>query len=153
MEANCIFDRMERMELQQELYESRWTQSPRRERSATPQSLSFYSCQEHLSDWEADNELTSLSSGSPPPLGSVGNPVVVSNDKDDIKSLLSHPNHYEAWLFSMPTRILLHCQDCVDQRHQYYQFPQYICDHCLQYAPMHWMSDCPFCWSRWLQFQ
>jgi hypothetical protein len=29
MEANCIFDRMERMGLQQELFGSRWTRSPR----------------------------------------------------------------------------------------------------------------------------
>jgi hypothetical protein len=67
-----------------------------------PQLLLFYSCEDHLSDQEADDELTSLLSGSPPPLGSISNPVVVSNDEDDIESLLSRPNHREARLFSTP---------------------------------------------------
>jgi hypothetical protein len=64
-EANRIFEQMEQMGLQQELYGSRWTRSPRRERSVSPQSSSFYSCEEHSSEREADDKLTSLSSGSP----------------------------------------------------------------------------------------
>jgi hypothetical protein len=142
-EANRIFERMERMGLQQELYGSRWTRSPRRERSVTPQSSSFYSCNERLSDGEADDEPTFLSSGSPFPPGSIHNPLVISDDKDDIESLISRPSYREARSFSTPIRILLHCQDCVDQQHLDYQCPQYICDHCLQYAPMHQMTDCP----------
>jgi hypothetical protein len=145
MEANCIFDRMEQMGLQQELFGSRWTCSPRQERSVTPQSLLFYSCEEHSSDRETDDELTSLLSGSVPSLGTINNPLVISNDEDDIESLISCPSYREARSFSTPVRILLHCQDCVERRHLYYQCPQYICDHCLQYAPMHRMTDCPNC--------
>jgi hypothetical protein len=143
MEANCIFDRMERMGLQQELFGSQWTCSPRRERSVTPQSSSFYSCDECSSDGEADDELTSLSSGSLPSPGTINNPLVISDDEDDIENSLSRPSYREARSFSTPVQILLHCQDCVDRRHLYYQCPQYICDHCLQYAPMHQMTDCP----------
>jgi hypothetical protein len=113
--ANRIFERMERMGLQQELYGSRWTQSPRRERSATPQSSSFYSCDERSSDGEADDELTSLSSGSLFPPGSINNPLVINDDEDDIESLISRPSYREARSFSTPVRILLHCQYCVDR--------------------------------------
>jgi hypothetical protein len=49
LEANRIFDRMEHMGLQQELFGSRWTRSPRRERSVTPQSSSFHSCEDQSS--------------------------------------------------------------------------------------------------------
>jgi hypothetical protein len=99
-EANHIFERMEQMGLQQELYGSRWTRSPRQERSATPQSSLFYSCDEHSSDGEADDELTSLSSGSPFPPGSINNPLVISDDKDDIESSISRPSYREARSFS-----------------------------------------------------
>jgi hypothetical protein len=95
-EANCIFERMERMGLQQELYGGRWTCSPRRERSVTPQSPSFYSCKEHSSDREADDKLTSLLSGSSPSPGTIINPLVISDDEEDIESSISHPSYREA---------------------------------------------------------
>jgi hypothetical protein len=152
IKANCVFDRMKRMGLQQELFGSRWTWLPRRERSVTPWSSVFYSCKDQSSYQEAYNELTSLLSESPPPAGSRENPVIISDDDDDIESLLSHLNYSEAQSFSISIQILLHCQDCVDHRHQYYECPQYICDHYLHYTPMHRMSDCPNHWSWWLQF-
>jgi hypothetical protein len=102
------------MGLQQELYGSRWTRSSRRERSVTPQSPSFYSCKEHSSDREADDELISLSSGPSSSLGTINNPLVISDDEDDIKSSISRPSYREARLFSTSVQILLHCQDCVD---------------------------------------
>jgi acyl-CoA synthetase (NDP forming) len=58
----------------------------------------FYSCKDQLSYQEADKKLTSLLSGYLPPVGSVGNPIEISDDSDDnddIKSLLSHPNYRE----------------------------------------------------------
>jgi hypothetical protein len=45
---------------------------------------------------ESEAPLASLLSLPPPPLGMIGNPIVVSNDKDDIDSLFSHPSYHEA---------------------------------------------------------
>jgi hypothetical protein len=105
------------MGLQQELYGSRFTASPvrgRSERSTSPlssqpsvsplssQPSQFHSCEEmvindNLSDYhESEDPLASLSSLPPPPLGMIGNPIVVSDDEDDINSLFSHPSHHEA---------------------------------------------------------
>jgi hypothetical protein len=102
---------MERMGLQQELYSSCFTASPVRGRSeqSTPsvspllsqpsfsplssQPSQFHSCEEtvindDLSDYhESEAPLASLSSSPPPPLGTIGNPIVVSDDKDDIDSV------------------------------------------------------------------
>jgi hypothetical protein len=93
---------MERMGLQQELYGSCFTASPVRGRSerSTPSlssqpSLSpllsqlsqFHSCEEtvvnvDLLDYhEFEAPLASLSSLPPPPLGTIGNPIVVSDTK------------------------------------------------------------------------
>jgi hypothetical protein len=116
-EARVVFTRMERMGLQQELYGSRFT---------------------------SEAPLASLLSLPPPPSGTIGNPIVVSNDKDDIDSLFSCPSHHEARsTFTMPTLQLLHCRDCTNRRHFYFDCPQYICDHCLMHAPHHRESDCP----------
>jgi hypothetical protein len=103
------------MGLQQELYGSRWTRSPQRERSTTPQSSSFHSCNKHSSEREVDDELTSLLLGSSPSPGTINNPLVISNDEDDIESSISRPSYREAQSFSTPVRILLRCQDCVDR--------------------------------------
>jgi hypothetical protein len=92
-EANRIFEQMERMGLQQELYRSRWTRSPQQERSVAPQSSSFHSCKEQSADEEADNELTSLLSGSSPSPGTINNPLVISDDEDDIESSISRPSY------------------------------------------------------------
>jgi hypothetical protein len=153
------------MGLQQELYGSHFTASlvqGRSERS-TPSLLSqpsfsplssqpsqFHSCEETvinddlLSYHESEDPLASLLSLPPPPLGIIGNPIIVSDDKDDIESLLSCPSYHEARsMFTTPTLQLLHCQDCTDWRHQYFDCPQYICDHCLMFAPHHCVSNCP----------
>jgi hypothetical protein len=119
-EAQEVSTRMERMGLQQELYGSHFTASPVRGRSerSTPsvsplssqplysplssQPSQFHSCEEtvinnDLSDYhESEAPLTSLSSLPPPPLGMIGNLIVVSNDKDDIDSLFSRPSYHEA---------------------------------------------------------
>jgi hypothetical protein len=104
------------MGLQQEPYGSRFTASPVRGRSEqstlslssqplfsplSSQPSQFHSCEEtvindDLLDYhESEDPLTSLSSLPPPPLGMIGNPIVVSNDKDDIDSLFSHPSYHE----------------------------------------------------------
>jgi hypothetical protein len=153
------------MGLQQELYGSRFTASPVQGRlewsislqssqpSSSPlssQLSQFHSCKEtvinnDLSSYhESKDPLASLSSLPPPPLGMIGNPIIVSNDEDDIESSLSRPSYCEAQsMFTTPTLQLLHCQDCTDQRHYYFECPQYICDHCLMHAPYHRVSDCP----------
>jgi hypothetical protein len=160
-----VFTRMEQMGLQQELYGSCFTASPvrgRSEQSTSPlssqpsvsplssQPSQFHSCEEtvindDLSDYhESEDPLTSLLSLPPPPSGTIGNPIVVSDDKDDIDSLFSHPSHHEARsTFTTPTLQLLHCQDCTNRRHFYFDCPQYICDHCLMHAPHHRKSNCP----------
>jgi hypothetical protein len=167
-EARRIFARMERMGLQQELYGSRFTASPVRGRSerSTPsvsplstqpsysslssQPSQFHSCEEtvindDLSDYhESEAPLASLSSLPPPPSGTIGNPIVVSDDEDDINSLFSRPSHHEVRsTFTTPTLQLLHCQDCTNRCHFYFDCPYYICDHCLMHAPHHHESDCP----------
>jgi hypothetical protein len=108
---------MERMGLQRELYGSCFTASPvqgRLEQSTSPPSSQpshyplssppsqFYSCEETvinddlLSYHKSEDLLASLSSLPPLPLGMIGNPIIVSNDEDDIESLLSHPSYREA---------------------------------------------------------
>jgi hypothetical protein len=118
--ARVVFTCMERMGLQQELYGSRFTALPvqgRLERSTpsvsplssqpsfsplSSQPSQFHSCKEtvindDLSDYhESEAPLASLSSLPPPPSGTIGNPIVVSNDKDDIDSLFSRPSYHEA---------------------------------------------------------
>jgi hypothetical protein len=153
------------MGLQQELYGSCFTASPVRGKSEQPtlslsfqpsysplssQPSQFHSCEEtvindDLSDYhESEDLLASLLSLPPPPLGTIGNLIVVSNDEDNIDSPLSRPSYHEARLtFTTPTLQLLHCQDCTDQRHFYFDCPQYICNHCLISAPHHRVSDCP----------
>jgi hypothetical protein len=174
-EAWRIFTQMERMGLQQELYGSWFTASPVRGRSerSTPsvsllstqpsysslssQPSQFHSCEEtvindDLSDYhESEAPLTSLSSLPLPPLGTIGNPIVVDDDKDDIDRLFNRLSYHEARLtFSTPTLQLLHCQDCTDGNHYYFDCPQYICNHCLMHAPHHRVSNCPNRWSWWL---
>jgi hypothetical protein len=159
---------MEQMGLQQELYGSCFTALPIQGRSerSTPSvsplssqpshsSLSsqlsqFYSCEEtvinnDLSDYhKSEAPLVSLLSLPPPPLGIKENPIVVSDGEDDIDSLFSCPNYHEVRsTFTTPTLQLLHCQDCTNRCHFYFNCPQYICDHCLMQAPHHRKSDCP----------
>jgi hypothetical protein len=140
------------------------TISHRLERSTSPQSsqpsifplssqsFQFHSCEEtvinnDLSSYhKSDNQLASLLSNPLLPLGMIGNPIVVSDDKDDIESSLSRPNYHEAQsTFTTPSLQLLHCQDCTEQRHYYFDCHQYICNHCLMNASHHRVSDCPDC--------
>ena len=76
-----------------------------------------------------------------PPLGTPGNPIITEDDEElDGQS----DNFYTAEsTFSTPVSFLLHCQECTERQHQYYECPQYICDHCYQRAPGHRVSDCP----------
>jgi hypothetical protein len=138
------------MGLQQELYGSHFTASPVQGRSeqSTPsvsplssqpshsplssQPSQFHSCEEtvindDLSDYhESEAPLASLSSLPPPPSGTIGNPIVVSDDEKDIDSLFSRPSYHEARsTFTTPTLQLLHCRDCTNQRHFYFNCPQY----------------------------
>jgi hypothetical protein len=150
------------MGLQKELYGSRFIASPvqgRLERSTSllssqpsfsplsSQPSQFHSCEvnDDLLDYhESEDLLTSLSSIPPPPLGTIRNPIVVSDDEDDIDSLFSCPSYREARsTFTTPTLQLLHCQDCTNQCHFYFDCPQYICDHCLMHALHYRKSDCP----------
>jgi hypothetical protein len=80
------------------------------------QPSQFHSCKEtvindDLSDYhKSEAPLASLLSLPPPPLGTIGNPIVVSDDKDDINSLFSRPSYHEARsTFTTPTLQLLHC--------------------------------------------
>jgi hypothetical protein len=109
----------------------------------------FHSCEEtiinnDLLDYhESENLLASLSSLPPSPLETIWNPIVVSDDKDNIDSPLSRPSYHEAQLtFTIPTLQLLHCQDCTNQHHFYFDCPQYICNHCLMSTPHHHVSNC-----------
>jgi hypothetical protein len=169
-EAWEVFTRMEQMGLQQELYGSCLTALLVRGRSeqSTPsvsplssqplhsplssQPSQFHSCEEtvinnDLSDYhESEAPLASLLSLPSPPSGTKENPIVVSNDEDDIDSPCSRPSYHKVRsTFTTPTLQLLHWQDCTDQSHYYFDCPQYICDHCLMSAPHHRISDCPNC--------
>jgi hypothetical protein len=161
--AQVVFTRMERMGLQQELYGSRFTASLVRGRSeqSTPslstqpsfsppslQPSQFHSCEDtvindDLLDYhESEAPLASLFSLPSPPLNTIGNPIVVSNDKDDIDSLFSRPSHHEARSTFTTPMLQLHCQDCTNRHHFYFDCPQYICDYCLMRAPHHCKFNC-----------
>ena len=87
-----------------------------------------------------------------PPLGTPGNPIIIEDDEEEFDRR-SNDFYTAESTFSTPISFLLHCQECTDRRHQYYECPQYICDHCYRRAPRHRVSDCPdrYYWSRWLQ--
>jgi hypothetical protein len=69
-----------------------------------------------LSYHESNDQLASLSSNPLPPLGTIGNPIVVSDDEDDNESSLSHPSYCEVRsTFTTPSLQLLHYQDYTDR--------------------------------------
>ena len=75
-----------------------------------------------------------------PPLGTPGNLIIIEDD-EELNG--QSDNFYTAEsTFSTPVSFLLHCQECTDRRHQYYECPQYICDHCYRQALGHRVSDC-----------
>jgi hypothetical protein len=147
------------MGLQQELYGSCFTASPVRGRlewSTSSQSsqlslsllssqpFQFHSCKETVTNddlssyHESQDPLAFLLLFPPLPLGTIGNPIIVSDDEDNIESSLSCPSYCEVQsTFTTPTLQLLHCQDCTDRHHYYFECPQYICNHCLMHAPHH----------------
>ena len=71
-----------------------------------------------------------------PPLGTPGNLIIIEDDEEEFDR--RSDDFYTAELtFSTPISFLLHCQECTDRQHQYYECPQYICDHCYRQAPRH----------------
>lgn len=142
-EAKRIFTEMEGLGLQDELRDGRATPFSR-----PPTPYPYYPTQADETPAQDNDDLLSYRSPTPPttllnqlvpPLGERGNPIIISDDDDD-----SQPEYLTARSsFSTPSHILLHCQDCVDRLHWYFECPQYICDHCRRRQPMHRVSDCP----------
>ena len=85
-----------------------------------------------------------------PPLGAPGNPIVIEDVNEELDGW-SDSFYTAESTFSMPVSFLLHCQECTDWWHQYFECPQYICNHCYWQAPGHRVSDCLRHWSQWLQ--
>jgi hypothetical protein len=131
--------------------------------SLSPLSLQpsqFYLCKETVVDndlssyHESDDQLASLLLYLLSLLGMIGNSIIISNDKDDISSSLSHPSYHEARsTFTTPSLCLLYCQDCTDHRHYYFECPQYICNHaysmllCTEYLTVHFVEAGDFNFS------
>ena len=77
-----------------------------------------------------------------PPLETPGNLIIIEDDEEELDR--RSDNFYTAEsTFSTPISFLLHCQECTNRRHQYYECPQCICDHCCRRALRHRVSDCP----------
>ena len=85
-----------------------------------------------------------------PPLGEQGNPIIVEDSNEELDRWDNDFYTAES-TFSTPVSFLLHCQECTDWRYQYFEHPQYICNHHYRWAPGHWVSDCTGSWSQWLQ--
>jgi hypothetical protein len=152
------------MGLQQELYGSRFTESPvrgRSERSTSPPSsqLSYYplssptsqfhSCKEtvindDLSSYhKSDDPLTPFRHYLPHLWARLRAPLLSAMTKmisricSAIQVIMRHDRRSQTSSLQ-----LLHCQDCIDRQHFYFDCYQYICDHCLMNAPHHQVSDC-----------
>ena len=150
-EAIWVFKEMEMMDLHEELYSGMarsesWSPIP-----ATRPPTPYYPAP-HSSDQDISQSPTPPTTSLDqliPPLGTPGNPIVISDKEDEVEFIPSYCEAQSA--FSTPNRVLLHCKDCSQQRHRYFECFQYICDHCHRCAPMHRVSDCPYRWCRWLQ--
>ena len=144
VEARRIFIEMEGLGLQQVL-RPYWNTSPQESFSPTAQPPTLY--------YPAPSQETRSPTPPPtsPPLGTPGNPIIIEDDNEELDGWSD--NFYTAEsTFSMPVSFLLHCQECTNWQHQYFEYPQYICNHCYQWAPGHRVSDClERSWSWWLQ--
>ena len=133
VEARRIFIEMERLGLQQVL---------RLYRNAPPRESFSPAARPPTLYYPAPSQETRSPTPPPmsPPLGTPGNLIIIEDDEElDGQS----DDFYTAEsTFSTPVSFLLHCQECTDQQHQYYECPQYICDHCYRRAPRHRVSDC-----------
>ena len=66
-----------------------------------------------------------------PPLGAMKNLIIVEDSDEELDR--QDDEFYTAELkFSTLVSFLLHCQECTDRQHQYFECPQYICNHCYQ---------------------
>ena len=143
VEAKRIFVEMEGLGLQQVLHPY-WNSPPQESFSLATQLPTPY--------YPAPSQKTRSPTPPPmsPPLGTPGNPIIIEDDEE--LNGRSNDFYTAESTFSTPVSFLLHCQECTNRQHQYYECPQYICDHCYQQAPGHWVSDCQEGhWSRWLQ--
>ena len=123
VEVRRIFIEMEKLGLQQVLRPYRNT-PPRESFSPAARPPTPY--------YPAPSQKTRSPTPPPtsPPLRTPGNPIIIEDNKElDRRS----DDFYTAEsTFSTPVSFFLHCQECTDRRHQYYECPQYICDHCYQ---------------------
>ena len=149
IEARRLFIEMEGTGLQQVLC-PHWNTPPQQSflAAARPPTL-YYPAPEEIRPLEPVEQSPTPPPRSPP-LGEQGNLIIVEDSDEELDR--QDDDFYTMKLtFSMPISLLLHCQECTDQKHQYFKYPQYICDHCYQWAPGHQVSDCPKVWSQWLQ--
>ena len=150
VEARWLFMEMEGLWLQQVL-QPHWQTPPQESFSPETQPPTpYYPAPDQETRYQESVKQSPTPPPTPPPPGAQGNPIIIadSDEKEDGWD----DNFYSAEsTFSTPISFLLHCQECQDQWHQYFKCPQYICNHCYQWVPMHQVSDCPEHWSQWLQ--
>jgi len=156
IEAQRIFIEMEGLGLQDELRGGRPSSSPSPE--AVTRSASPYYPAPPADETPAQDDLSSYEESPPrsptspttsldqliPPLGSIGNPIIISDEDNDTEDSSDDPEYLTARsTFTTPSLLLLQCDECTHGDHYYFECPQYICDHCYRRAPMHRVSDCP----------
>ena len=150
VKARWVFMEMEGLGLQQVL-QLHWQTPP--QQSFSPEAwlpTLYYSAPGQEMRYQESVKWSPTPPPMSPPLGAWGNPIIIEDSNDELDR--QDDDFYTAEsTFSMLISFLLHCQECEDQQHQYFECPQYICNHCYQWALMHWVSDCPEHWSQWLQ--
>ena len=149
IEARRLFIEMEGTGLQQVLC-PHWNTPPWQFSSAAAQPPTpYYPAPEEIHPLEPAEQSPTPPPTSPP-LGEQGNPIIIEDSNEELDGW--DDDFYTAEsTFSTPVSFLLHCQECTDKKHQYFECPQYICDHCYQRAPEHQVSECTRVWSQWLQ--
>ena len=150
IKARRMFMEMEGLGLQQVLC-PHWNTPPREFFSPVAQPPTpYYPAPGQETRYQESVEQSPTPPPMSPPLEAWGNPIIIAVSDEDEDG--QDDNFYPAELtFSTPISFLLHCQECQDWWHQYFECPQYICNHCYQWAPMHRVSNCPEHWSQWLQ--